>query len=142
MKSASLSIRRACSEDLPQIVIWSRAFHAYSPWSYAGFDESAVQAFALGCIENGAVFLSEDGMCGGLVMPLYFNPAVKIGIEFVWYAPAGGSELRQAFEDWSRDQGAHGVQFSALGDSHLPALTRIYARHGFTPAETAFVKRF
>lgn len=135
-------IRRATPDDMEHVVELGRAFHAYSPWRGVSYDHDAIRAFVAGCIETGAIFLSETGMCGGLVSPLYFNPAFRIGVEFFWWAPDGGSALRQAFEDWAREEGAQGVQFSALSDEHLPAVTRIYRRSGFAPAETAFVKRF
>lgn len=128
--------------DIGRIVRLGREFHAYSPWSDVPYDTEAVTGFAETCVRTGAVFLSESGMCGGLVTPLFFNPSFRVGVEFFWFAPNDGQALRQAFEDWARDEGAHGVQFSALGDDHLPALTRIYRRSGFVPAETAFVKRF
>jgi hypothetical protein len=135
-------IRRATSEDMPQILDLARRFHAYSPWSVIPCDDGAIEAFAASLIENGVILLTDDGMCGGAINPLYFSPSFTIGIEFFWFAPSGDNGLRAAFEAWCRERGAVGVQFSALADDHLPAVARLYRRAGFEPAETAFVKRF
>lgn len=137
-----MSVRRATLADIPDIAEMSAAFHAYSPWRDVPCEASAVASFAERCVLAGAVFVDGRGMCGGSISELYFNPSFRIAIEFVWWAPHGGRELREAFEVWARAEGAHGVQFSALGDDRLPAVARIYRRAGFRAAETAFIKRF
>lgn len=129
----------ATIDDLDRIVEMAKAFHAYSPWRDVPFDEDAFRQVATGIIETGAIFLSEEGMCGGVIHPLYFSPSVRIGIEFFWWR---GGALRKDFEAWCKEQGAFGVQFSAMADEHLPAVTRLYRSAGFEAAETAFVKRF
>ena len=129
----------ATHDDLDRIVDMGALFHAHSPWREVPYDREAVRTFAANTIDNGIIFVSDIGMCGGMVHPLYFSPETRIGIEFFWWK---GSELRTAFEDWCHAQGAYGVQFSALADEHLPAVARLYRMAGFEPAETAFVKRF
>lgn len=121
----------------------SERFHAYSPWRDVPFDPDAVRLFALGVLQAGAVFVDDaGGMCGGMLTPLYFNPACRIAVEVVWWAPAGGAALRRAFEDWGRAQGVFAVQFSALGDERAGAVARLFGRAGFAVSETAFVKRY
>lgn len=129
----------ATHDDLDRIVEMGRQFHAYSPWSDVPYDPETVRIFAANTIDKGVIFLSFEGMCGGIIHPLYFSPETLIGIEFFWWR---GSGLRQLFEDWCRERGAFGVQFSALADDHLPAVSRLYRAAGFKAAETAFVKRF
>lgn len=129
----------ATHDDVPLIVEMGEQFHAYSPWREVPYDREAVAAMARGIIDQGVIFLSEDGMCGGVVQPLYFSPGVRIGIEFFWWK---GHGLRQQFEDWCHEQGAYGVQFSALADDRIRAVSRLYRAAGFEEAETAFVKRF
>lgn len=135
-------IRRADGGDVGDLVAMGEKFHAYSPWRDVPFDAQAMAAVMANCAETGAIFRTDDGMCGGLLVPLYFNPAFSLAVELFWWAPSEGRALREAFEAWSRAAGAYGVQFSALGDEHLPAVTRMYRRAGFSPAETAFIKRF
>jgi hypothetical protein len=134
-------IRRAGPEDVEHIAGMAVKFHAYSPWREVPLDLDAVRNVALACIERGAIFVTEDGMCGGVVQPLYFSPQTTIGAEFFWWAPTQGGELRAAFEAWAREQGAYAVQFSALGDDRAAATARLYRMAGFEPAETVYLKR-
>jgi hypothetical protein len=135
-------IRQATHDDVTRIVALGAEFHAYSPWRDVPYDLEAVSQVAHNAVENGVVYLSETGMCGGIVSGLYFSPEFKIGLELFWWAPNDGQALRAAYEDWCRERGASAVQFSALGDEHLPAVTRIYRRAGFDLGEAVFVKRF
>ena len=136
-------IRKATVADVPQIVACGREFHAYGTWSHVPLDEDAYGSFAAAAIEGpGAIFLTDDGMCGGLMVPAYFNPAFVFAAELFWWAPTEGRALREAFEGWAQESGASAVQFSAMTDDHLPAVTRLYRMGGFKPAETAFVKEF
>lgn len=136
-------IRRAAVEDLETVVERVAAFHAYSTWADIPLDRPAVEALADKLLAGGVVFLSETGLIGGLMAPLWLAPTLQVGLELFWYAPDGhGQALRMAFEDWAREQGAFGLQFSAMADGHLPALSRIYRRAGYAPVETAFMKRF
>lgn len=133
-------IRQATAEDVPAIVEMGREFHAYSPWRGVPFDAVAVAEFARRLIEGGVVLLSERGMIGGLLSPLYFNPAHVVAVELFWWAKAEGGALRAAFEEWGRNAGAHAVQFSALGDAHAEAMDRMFRRHGYARIETGYVK--
>lgn len=135
-------IRRATDADLDRIVELGAAFHAYSPYREIAFDPEGFRSFAGQLIECGAVFLSEDGMLGGLLVPLYFNPAVVMGAELFWWAGKTGKALRDAFEAWARDEGAHGVQFSGLTDQREETIRKVFERAGYARAETAFFKRF
>lgn len=135
-------IRQATADDLDRITELGAAFHAYSPYRDIDFDPDGFRAFAAGLIEQGAVFLSDDGMLGGLLVPLYFNPAVVMGAELFWWAGKTGRALREAFEGWARGQGAQGVQFSGLTDQREETIRKVFERAGYARAETAFFKRF
>lgn len=134
-------IRRAELADLREVVDLCNRFHSYSPWQTIPFDEVAMGRFIIGLIQNGVVFLSEEGLCAGLLNPLYFNPAFVVAVEMLWFAPKGGRELRKAFEEWAAEQGAQAVQFSALGDDRAATVARLFARAGYAPVETGFLKR-
>lgn len=137
-------IRKAEASDVPQVVACGRAFHAYGTWSHVPLNEADYAEFAAATIasDTGAIFLTEDGMCGGLMIPAYFNRAFIFAAELFWWAPSEGKALREAFETWAKEAGASAVQFSAMTDDHLPAVSRLYRMGGFKPAETAFVKEF
>lgn len=135
-------IREATHADLPRIVELGAAFHAMSPYGVIPFAPEAFEGFAGRLIDGGVILLSEDGMIGGLLSPLYFNPAVVMGAELFWYAGKTGKALREAFEQWARDRGAQGVQFSGLADERQAAIRRVFERAGYTAGEQAFFKRF
>lgn len=134
-------IRIATLDDIPEMLELARQFHAYSPWRDIPFDAESAKAFGAGMIIGGIVFLSEEGMLGGVLHPLYFNPAFKVAAEMFWWAPKGGGALRAAFEAWAHSNGAAGIQFSSLADDRAPALARMFRRAGFVPVETGYFKR-
>lgn len=135
-------IRAATEADLERVVELGAAFHAMSPYRSIPFDPEAFADFAGRLIRGGVILLSDDGMIGGLLSPLYFNPAVVMGAELFWYAGKTGKALREGFEAWSRANGAQGVQFSGLADERQAAIRRVFERAGYTAGEQAFFKRF
>ncbi|HEY9219546.1 MAG TPA: hypothetical protein VIO94_15975 [Phenylobacterium sp.] len=136
-------IRRATINDVPHVVECGRAFHAYGTWSHVPLDEDAFGAFAHNVIAGaGAIFVTDDGMCGGVLVPAYFNPSFVMAAELFWWAPSEGRALREAYEAWAKSEGAAAVQFSAMTDEHLPGVSRLYRMGGFRQAEVAFVKEF
>jgi hypothetical protein len=134
-------IRRAGPDDTPAIVNMGARLHATGPWADVEYDHEATALFVAGILERGAIFLSDDGMCGGAIFPFYVNPQFMVATEFFWWAPKGGQPLRDAFEAWATENGASAVLFSGLQNERLPAVTRIYRRAGYTPGELSFVKR-
>lgn len=134
--------RRATQEDVPEIVRLGADFHAMSPYRAIPYDPEAFAEFAGRLIEHGVIFLSEDGMIGGLLNPLYFNPSVVMGAELFWFARQGGRALREAFEEWAKAGGAQGVQFSGLADDNTDRIRKHFERAGYTAAEQAYFKRF
>lgn len=135
-------IRRATTDDLPEILALGAEFLAYSPHRWIPLDAEAFAAFATQLIEGaGAIFLSEDGFIGGALAPCYFNPAYAFAAELFWFARKDGRALREAFETWAREAGADAVTCSGLADDHEKAIRRVYARAGYEPSEVAFMKR-
>jgi hypothetical protein len=135
-------IWRATADDLDRIIELITAFHGYSPYRDIPFDPDGFRTFATHLIEHGAIFLSEDGVIGGLLVPLYFNPAMLMAAELFWWAGHTGRQLREAFEAWAVESGANGVQFSGLTDQREATIRKVFARAGYSPAEMAFFKRF
>lgn len=135
-------IRKATHDDLPEILKLGAEFLAYSPYAWAELDPDAFATFAGHMIENGAIFLSDYGMIGGILSPLYFNPSVVLAAELFWWARTEGKALKAAFEAWAVEQGCAGITFTGLTDHHEAAIRRIYSRAGYAASEVAFVKRF
>jgi len=133
-------IRKATTEDIDRIVGMGEEFHAYSPWRGIEFDREAVHGFVTRLIEVGVVFLSETGMIGGLMNPLYFNHAHNVACELFWWAKGGGRELMEAFEGWALENSAAGIQFSALGDAQSERMDMLFTRAGYSKVETGYYK--
>lgn len=134
-------VRRATAADVDECLRLGLQFHAYSPWAMFPADPEGLRAFLASLIEGGAVFLSEGGMIGGVLTPLYFNPSLTIAAELFWWAPKDGDALRQAFEAWAVESGAVGINFTGLADARAPAITRVYRRAGYAPVETSYFKK-
>lgn len=137
-----MTVRLATADDLDRIIELGAAFHAYCPYSDIPLDREAFGEFALKLIAGGVILLSDDGMIGGLLNPLYFNPSVVMGVELFWWAGKTGRELREAFEQWAKDRGAQGVQFTGLADEREATIRKVYTRAGFRACEVGFIKRF
>lgn len=134
-------IRRAGPQDLSAAVAFAKEFHAESVHSWIPVDDEALTAWMAGLIDGGAVFLSERGIIGGVVMPMYFNPAVKIAAELFWWAPLEGRALREAYEAWAAEQGASIIQFSGQRNDRSETIEKLFRRAGYDPVETGFMKR-
>ena len=132
-------IRKATEEDIPRIVEMGAKFHAMSPWKNVPFDPAALSGFIAKLIAGGVVLISDKGMLGGVLNPLYFNPSVVMAAELFWW---GDAALKPAFEAWAQENGAQGVQFGALWDQRRERMLQRYAADGFEPVEIGFAKRF
>lgn len=135
-------IRTATVDDLPEIVSLGAEFLAAGHWGVVGLDKEAFADFAQRLIAGGVILLSDHGMLGGMVQPLYFQPSVVLGSELFWWGPKEGRELRRAFEDWCQERGASFVQFSGLVNDRTPLIDRLFERAGYARVETGYLKRF
>lgn len=134
-------IRPATLDDMPTILALGAEFLAESPHRWVPFDPDAFSGFAAHMIEHGAIFLSDDGFIGGMLVPCYFNPAFTFASELFWFARKEGRQLREAFEAWARAAGADAIAASGLVDDREAAVRRIWTRAGYAASEIAFMKR-
>lgn len=134
-------IRRATLADLETAVRFAKEFHAESVHAWVPVDDEALTAWMAGLIKGGAVFLSDHGIIGGVIIPLYFNPAFKVAAELFWWAPQEGRALREAYEAWAKDQGAAISQFSGQRNERAETVEKLFRRAGYVPVETGFMKR-
>jgi hypothetical protein len=134
---------RATLDDLDKVASLGIDFHAYSPHRLDAVDPEAWREFAARLIETGGVFVSDGGMIGGALCPMYFNPAVVYAYELFWWAPdRSGRALMQEFRAWAQENGARGIQWTALHDDNLPRVDAIYRRQGAVPTEIAYREVF
>lgn len=133
-------VRKATYGDLDAVVRLGADFHSYSPWRDVPFNPDATSEFVRKLIDSGVVFMSDTGMIGGLLNPLYFNPEHVVAVELFWWATKNGRELMQAFEEWAVENGAHSIQFSALGDDKADRMAQLFDRAGYRKVETGYYR--
>lgn len=133
-------IRKATADDLDAVVSFGSDFHSYSPWRNIAFDRDATKEFCGKLIDGGVILISETGIIGGLMNPLYFNPSYNVACELFWWATSGGRELMKAFEDWGQENNASAFQFSALGDDKSERMAQLFDRAGYRRVETGYFK--
>jgi len=135
---------KASISDIPHIVKLGRKFHKVCPW-YGEVDYNPVDFadFLKLLIEGqGAVFISPNAMCGGMLSAPYFNASADIATELFWYAEKGeGEAVRREFEAWSISVGAEFIQMTCLADRREKAVRRLYARHGYAAKEVNLFKK-
>lgn len=134
-------IRRATLDDLQTAVGFAKEFHAECVHSWIPVNDEDLTASMANLISNGAVFLSDHGIIGGIIVPLYFNFAYKIAAELFWWAPKEGRALKRAYEEWAASEGAAISQFSGQRNERSQAIEKLFVRDGYTPVETGFMKR-
>lgn len=136
-------IRKAEYEDIPVLVEKGRAFHAMSPHKgMAEYDGEAIARMLAFLIENpaGLLLINETGMIGGMIAPVYFNPAKMMMEESFWWAKGGGMDLLDAFCREARLMGADFVMLSTLENEHSDRIGRKMTETGFSPFERRYVK--
>lgn len=133
-------IRKATKDDLDAVVSFGSDFHAYSPWREIAFNRVATKEFCGKLIDGGVILISETGIIGGLMNPLYFNPSYNVACELFWWATSGGRDLMKAFEDWAKENNASAFQFSSLGDDKAERMAQLFDRAGYRRVETGYFK--
>ena len=126
-----------------QRLAFARKFHARSTWKDAPFDDDAVLAFIANLEANAYFKITERGMIGGMIVPLWFAPSMSVAAEMFWYSEETGEgrRLREGFEQWASENGAPFVLFSMMTHDREPVVRRIYERAGYDLHELAFRKR-
>lgn len=134
--------RRGTLQDIPRIVDAARRFHAQACQPYP-IDElhTASLAHTLVTEPHGAVFLTDDALIAGILTPALLNPHYRQATELLWWSDGrGGREVRQAFEEWARENGAHAVYLASTETMRGPAVGRLLQRGGYRLAETTYRK--
>jgi len=135
--------RLATLDDVDSLVQFGYLFVAASPYKDVGLDEDAVRGVITHLItnESGVIFISDGGFIAGALTPLFFQPSVIIAAELAWYAPgAGGTKLREVFEDWARDNNAAATQMNTLNNEFAASLSSNLVENGYTPVEVSYIK--
>lgn len=147
-------IRAARPDDMSALLRMGAAFHGESKWAttLAPFHADSFAATCTILGRDGGLLVAEEGgkpvgMVGGAVVPLYFNAGVPVAQEVFWYAQPEhrrgvGMALLDALEGNVRDRRARGLMVSALEALRGEAVSALFGRRGYAPAERTFAKVF
>lgn len=136
-------IRAATHADMDEVVALGAEFLAASPNRWIPLDAPAFRETCAQLINGaGAIFLSDDGFIGGVIVPCYFNPAYLFGSELFWFARKEGQALRGAWEGFCAERGVACQTASGLVDDREPAIRRAYRSAGYDAIEIGFMKRY
>lgn len=136
-------IRQATVDDLPRLLELCETFWNISPWAKMGLerDDVAICENLERAIEIGSCFIGERGLIFGFIGPLWASPANKVAVEFAWFGPGEGRQLREAFEGWAKEQGCFGVQMATLGAAWDDDTAAGLRSAGYRLAEQGYFKR-
>lgn len=129
-------MRKATPDDIPQLLVWGREFHAASPYRERPYSAERVSNVLRHMMEHGVVLISEKGMAGALKAPMWFTEG-EVAQELFWW---GDASLRQGLEDWAEEQGCVAFTMVCLENDKAPALSRLYRMNGFQMTEHHFMK--
>jgi len=129
-------IRAATPDDIPRLVAWGREFHAAAALPCA-YDEGATAGFLAQLIDAGQpVLMHERGFIGGVLTPVYCDPAWLVAIEMFWWAERDGRQLLAAFEAEAKARGAREIRMTSL--SALPRADGLLRRLGYAATEISY----
>lgn len=132
------AVLEATEADIPRILDMGERFHAAAgnPWPYS---RSYTEAGLFRLLEAGCVFVSREGMIGGLLAPTWCRPDWLVAVELFWWAEdRNGLALLRRFEAWADEKLANEVRLTSL--ANLPAADRIIRRCGYEPREISYSK--
>lgn len=135
-------VRAATLEDIPALLEMGREFAGDAGViDRTGWSDEAATNLLVFLVESddGVLLRSDDGMIGGHVAPHPFNPATRMFVELFWKARDGnGRALLSAAEDAAKARGA--IKSLMVGMDDMDRTKRLYARLGYEPIETHYMK--
>lgn len=139
----SSEVRRAIPEDRLAVIRLLKDSHAAAGFTFP-FSAPHADALFRAHIESGLVLVCGAPVAGVLMALTFDHPfgAGKWAKETVWYiAPEARGrsaiQMLDGYEAWARVQGCVTIGMASLASNDV---SRIYARRGYAPAETHFVK--
>ena len=138
-------IREATPSDLPLIVDLGRRFYA-ATGQPGVWNNQSVWGFCGNLIATPGqtILVSQQGMIGGVIVPLYWDHEYLLAHEAFWWSEdRQGRHLLEAFEAWARAHGAREVHMSLLSGQREKAVRRVLVGMGYAaPDEQRMVKKW
>lgn len=146
-----MQIRPATEADIPAIVGMSARFYPTTHYAeFAPFCPDSVAALCEQLIEGHVLLLAEvdgrvEGMAGSFCAPFFFNRAMTVGYEVVWWVNPevrGGAiavALLNANESACKAKGCARLQMVHMPNSP-PQAAALYERMGYARSEISYTK--
>lgn len=142
-------MRAATLSDAPAILKMAIAFH--SAWGQSkSLQEARVAVFVREAITNPAMLCVVTGepVCGFMVARAGDNylTGERVAEEIcLWVDPSNrggrGADFIAALESWADEKKCEIIKLTAQSSMRPEAVSRLYKSKGYSPIETAFVKR-
>lgn len=129
--------------DIPGLVDMGVNFHEMSPHRNMGeYNKVAISNVLTYMIQSpdALVITNGEGLIGGIMAAVYFDPSKMMMEESFWWASRGGREMLDMFIRKSREMGAAYVLLSTLENDRIDAMGRILQKSGFAPIERRYLK--
>jgi GNAT superfamily N-acetyltransferase len=150
--AGQVTIREAALDDVPRLLEMSRHFIEASAYNgVLEFDDARIEALVRLLIERlGVALVAEvpgyDGPVGMIGLAIVAHPYAsdRVCEELAWWVEPSrrrdkiGPALLEAAENWARGKECSMIQMVAPHGSD--AVGRYYARRGYAPVETAWMK--
>lgn len=132
-------------EDLNDLVIMARKFHAMSPFSGEVFSAAGTRQYLKYVIEHerGVVIRTRFGAIGGMIedMPFCMTKAAR---ELFWFTDGTGDGilLLKKYEEWAKEKGARIQMMSAIRNDSVEVekVNRVLGRFGYECIEYGHIK--
>lgn len=114
-------------------------------WPFRGANAEALFHHHVTNADACCIVLDFDGMAQGLLMATAFDHpfgAGRFAKETVWFVSPvargrGAIRMLDAYEAWAKEQGCVAIGMASLASNDVSSF---YARRGYAPAETHFLK--
>ena len=123
--------RDATPEDTRRIIELQRELFRHAN-RRGTFDEAAVRSMTDHLRKHGILIISDTGVIGGILIPLYPTGEV-VAQEIIWWRDPA---LVKRFEQRGREMGATATQLMALTER----VGRFYERLGYRKIESMYLK--
>lgn len=128
-----MTARPATREDTPRIIDMLRELFRYAN-RRGDFNQESVRAMMDHLRENGILIVSDKGVIGGVVIPLWPTGEMFAQEIVSW----GDLALVASFEESAREMGATAIHLKALTER----VGKHYERRGYRKVESMYLKEF
>lgn len=142
-----IKIRRAQAEDIPWLLVELKKFAEIHDSRASVIDEETAPDLIKALVEQQVVFIAEKsgeqlGFIGGVLMPHYFNPKIKVLAETFWWVAEEhrGSRaallLMKEFVEYGK---VHADWITMALEALSPVNEKCLTKRGFKLQERAFL---